>query len=287
MEATEKKQTYQLAWWDFTIPEHASNRAEIKKHLEMIAKKWVFQLELGSEGEYRHFQGRLSLKVKKRMSQMIKIKWCEIHWNITSTNCMNKNSFSYVMKDDGRIEGPWSDKDEEQYIPRQYRGKLKSLRPFQKHIWDTRNNFCDRTVNIIFNERGNLGKTVIAALCELFGRGIDLPVCNDGTALIQAMCDICKGRKLRNPSPVFIDIPRAFNQERMNGIYTAIETIKKGKLYDMRYHYKCWWIDSPVIWVMTNQEQNLEYLSRDRWKIWTINENLELVKYQAKLIEFQ
>lgn len=99
------------------------------------------------------------------------------------------------------------------------------------------------------------------------------------------MCNICMCRNLRNPTPVFIDLPRAMNKDRLNGIYTAIEQIKKGKLYDMRYKYQEFWIDSPNIWVYQNVDVDLDYLSRDRWKCWSINGNFELVDYVPEDVE--
>ena len=43
----------------------------------------------------------------------------------------------YVMKDETCVEGPWDEREGEkltQYIPRQYRGKLEQLYPFQKRF---------------------------------------------------------------------------------------------------------------------------------------------------------
>lgn len=86
-------------------------------------------------------------------------------------------------------------------------------------------------------------------------------------------------KETRSPSPIFLDMPRAMNKERLNGIYTAVEQIKKGKLYDLRYSYKEYWIDSPQIWVFSNIEPDISLLSRDRWRIWTIDETMNLQKY--------
>ena len=191
----------------------------------------------------------------------------------------------YVMKEDTRLEGPFNDRDAkvEIYIPRQYRDKLSTLRPFQKQIWDSANDFNDRIINMIYCPSGNAGKSTIASLCELFGRGIDLPPCNDAEKLIQSCCDICEGKNVRNPSPIFVDLPRAMNKDRLNGIYTAIEQIKKGKLFDLRYKYKEYWIDSPTIWVFSNIEPDTSMLSSDRWVIWELDDNFNLVRSNSDL----
>lgn len=260
--------------FDFTIAENQTERTELTEWLSLHAKKWCFQLEKGEETDYIHYQGRFSLKSKKRLGDLLTLSIPTMHISPTS-NANKKNNF-YVMKSETRIDGPWTEEDEVKYIPRQYRGKLKTLRPFQKYIWDSANDFEDRKINMIFCSKGNVGKTVIASLCELYGNGIDLPPVNDAEKLIQSCCNICMGKKIRNPSPIFIDLPRAFCKDRLNGIYSAIEQIKKGKLVDMRYHYKDWWIDSPQIWVFSNIEPDLSMLSLDRWMIWEIDEHYEL-----------
>jgi hypothetical protein len=142
---------------------------------------------------------------------------------------------------------------------------------------------------MIFCEHGNVGKSTIASLdlCELFGNGIDLPPCNDAEKLVQAACDICIAKEIRGLSPIFVDLPRAINKYRLNGIYTAIEQIKKGKLYDLCYHYKEYWIHAPQIWVLSNILPKLDMLSKDRWKVWTINEDKDLEPFNCKTYRYQ
>jgi len=259
---------------------------EFKAFLPRIAKKWCFQIERGDNG-YEHYQGRISLIKKRRKSELLSmIRGMEngiaFHYIKPTVSKEHLKTAFYCLKEDTRIDGPYRDTDEVRYIPRQFRNKMETLRPFQKHIWDTKDVFNDRYINFIYCMKGNNGKTVIASLCELYANGIDLPPVNDSKELIQSMCDICVGQNLRNPNPVFIDLPRAIPKDRLFGIFTACEQIKKGKLYDLRYKYKAWWIDSPNIWVISNAKPNLSYLSIDRWKIWTINEKYELVKYEEK-----
>lgn len=267
----------QLYRYDFTLVAGIITNEDITTALNTYCKKWVFQYEEGITG-YLHYQGRISLTDKLRLNELIdtKILPSQAHWSRTQTKT---KGFDYVMKEDTRILGPWKDTDKPKYIPRQYRGKMNTLRPFQKHIIDSAYTFDERTINVIISPNGNIGKSVISSLCELFKKGIDLPPCNDAEKLIQSCCNICMKKNTRNPSPIFIDLPRSFNQDNMNGIFTAIEQIKKGKLYDIRYNYTEWWIDSPQIWVFTNNEEiDTDMLSKDRWKIWNVDKNYRLVK---------
>lgn len=279
--------TSPVAVYDFRISAEGLESGRLKVVLRQLAKSWIFQLEKGKEKGYLHYQGRLSL-IKKARKMEVKTLWENTFDDVDFPNYFEPTvgapkTFDYNCygaKADTRVEGPWSDKDPEPaYVPRQYRDKLDKLYPFQQVIFDSAKNYEDRMINMIYCESGNKGKSTIAALCELFGKGIDLPPVNDADKLIQACCDICIAKDVRDPSPIFVDLPRAMNKDRLYGIYTAVEQIKKGKLYDLRYTYKEWWIESPQVWVFSNIEPDLTLLSRDRWKVWTINENRELVKY--------
>lgn len=252
--------------WDFTI---GANRFGLDEHklielLKPLCKSWCFQLEKGEKKGYEHYQGRVSFKLKTRKGPAI---FPGIHWSPTSTENMN-NDF-YVTKDETRIDGPWSDKDPEVYLPRQFRN-IK-LYAWQQRVLDSAKTFDDRKIDLIYDEIGNSGKSTIASICEILHGGIDMPPLNDFKELVALTCDICMERETRDPKIIFFDLPRALDKDRLNGLYSAIEQIKKGKLYDCRYKYKSWWIDSPRCWVFSNHLPDTNLLSSDRWNIWTIN----------------
>lgn len=272
----------QLNVYDFTLSKDANDFDHIKinKDLRDYCKAWTFQLEESEDG-YVHYQGRFSLRSKRTLNSCISIFVKELDWKgkILPTSGTNKRNFNYVQKADTRIAGPWTDKDqviEEEYIPRQYRNV--ELYSWQQKVIDLSTNFNDRNINVIYDEKGNNGKSTLASIVELKYGGIDLPPINDMKELVATMCNICCATNNRKPGMVFMDMPRAMDKSRLYGIYTAIEQMKKGKLYDLRYKYKRYWIDSPSIWVFSNILPDDELLSRDRWIVWKI-ENKELSKY--------
>lgn len=278
------------ASYDFRLSSEGLGEDRVIAALRQIAKHFIFQEEKGDSTGYLHYQGRVSLHKKQRKFNVKELweKTFDIpfpHYFEPTAKAEVKKHFDYDCygsKAQTRVRGPWTDKDAAPaYIPRQYRDKMNSLYPFQRVIFDSAKEFDDRIINMIYCPSGNVGKSTIASLCELFGKGIDLPPVNDADRLIQSCCDICMAKQMRDPSPIFVDLPRAMNKDRLNGIYTAIEQIKKGKLYDLRYAYKEWWIDSPTIWVFSNIEPDLDMLSRDRWRIWTVK-NKELVPYEVE-----
>lgn len=260
--------------------------------LKGIAKHFIFQLEEGDTG-YKHYQGRMSLIKKRRNAEKHKIlelftDWKPEYLAITTGEEFQSTSFSYVMKKDTRIAGPWTDSDipKEIYIPRQYRNinVETDLYPFQQTIWNNTQNpdlFDSRSINLVYCECGNKGKSTIAHLCRIKANCMVIPaIINDAKELVQTACDMCMDAKIRNPNTVFVDLPRAINKDRLYGLYSAIEVIKDGYLYDVRHHFKSWDIDSPHMWVFTNTLPDLGMLSLDRWNVWTIDKGGRLVHYE-------
>lgn len=270
------------AMWDFRISADGLDRELLVADLKSMAKRYCFQLEKGEQTGYLHYQGRMSLIKKHRKTELMKM-FNKIPVPNYLEPTVNATYFAgdmfYVMKEETRVEGPYDERETQKYIPRQYRNMLSKLYPYQQKIFDSANDFDTRIINMIYCHRGGVGKSTIASVCELFGNGIDLPPVNDAEKLIQSCCDICEAKQSRNPSPIFVDLPRAMNKDRLNGIYTAIEQIKKGKLFDLRYKYKEYWIDSPQIWVFSNIEPDLSMLSMDRWRLWYVDDKFELKKY--------
>jgi hypothetical protein len=272
----------QIATWEFRHNAEGLHEDTIIKAMKELAKNWAFQEELSDTG-YLHYQGRFSLKKKRRKAELMKL-WGDLELEMpipmflapTVAKEAVAKTFSYVMKADTRKRGPWTDKDVVRYIPRQFRGIMDNLYPWQKKVLDSADVFDDRIINYVYCRHGNVGKSTIASVCELYYNAIDLPPVNDAKELIASACDICMATECRDPKLVFVDLPRAMDKNKLYGIYSAIEQIKKGKLVDLRYHYKCWWIDSPQIWVFSNRMPDMRMLSSDRWKLWKVNAEKDL-----------
>lgn len=270
--------TNPICVFDFTAKASTNDKNSIIDSLNKHCKAWVFQLERG-DGGYEHFQGRFSLKIKARKGNRLGFKDCK--YSPTNNETVANNNFDYVMKEETRTDGPWSDKDTSEYIPRQYRGKMDTLKPFQNTIKEYCDIFNDRIINLVYCPEGGSGKSTIAHLMRLFNSGIVLPPLNDADKLVFSCCDILMAKNIRKSIPIFIDLPRAMNKERLYGLYSAIEIIKSGYVYDTRNRYREWNFDSPVIWVFTNTEPEFNMLSKDRWQVYTINTTEELVEFKA------
>lgn len=251
-------------------------------------KYWCFQLEKGEETGKLHMQGVISLKVRRTVGAAKKIMKMESvlpeYFAPLSNGARGGSEAFYVTKPETRVEGPWSDKDKEVFVPYQYEGILERMRPYQQKIWDSADIREPRKVHVIVDKEGHSGKSSIAALMDIYGRGYDLPPINDSEKLIQSVCDILMAKEDRDPKCMFFDLTRSQKQDALFGLYVSIKQVKKGKVYDLRYAYKEWWFHSPQVWVLCNEAPKKKYLSRDRWNLWTINHetwDLELLPQEA------
>lgn len=265
--------------YDFRISAKDIDEYKIIDCLREISKKWCFQLEKGEKTGYEHYQGRFSLKLKKR--KMDCLKSCQLlGFNpnyLEKTSGENQKNNFYVCKNETKISGPWKDTDPIKFITKTEKKALKNLYPFQQKILDSAKIYDNRNVNVIFCHKGNSGKSTVGLIAHSNG-GIYLPAINDAKNLVQTLCDICSSREDREPSPIILDLPKAMDKKSLNEIFSAIEQIKNGLLYDTRYKYKEWKIESPQIWVFTNNLPNSNLLSEDRWILWEINDKNELIK---------
>lgn len=252
----------QLKRWTFVYHQPTEElRIAVIKRLKEVCGRWVFQLERGEEGGL-HWQGRVSFKQSKRMSECA--GWIGLppeHAFFKPEHDSVAGDF-YCTKEESREEGPWSDKDRESYIPRQVREL--ALRPWQQAVIDMMAIWDTRHVDVLVDEEGNTGKTTLVTYAGVHGLAKKLPFCNDYKDILRMCYDVGPKRGY------FIDIPRAISKDRLFQMYGAIEEIKSGYCYDDRYSFKDRYFDCPAVWVFTNKMPDEGLLSRDRWRIWRI-----------------
>lgn len=261
--------TGQCCVWDLRVSEDKISQSDLANLFKHIAKKWCFQLEKGEQSGYLHYQCRISLKTVARVSELRK-RLNNLECYLTPTSNENRDNNFYVSKDDTRVSGPW--KDDDPYIPRQIRD-IKELRPWQQQIindskiWDT------RTINIVWDETGNHGKSILKTWVGVHKIGRALPFENDYRAILRMVMDTPK-------VPLYIiDIPRALKKDHLYQFFSGIETLKDGYAYDDRYKFREEYFDCPCIWVFMNTIPDLDYLSKDRWKFWTFSKQGNLIRH--------
>lgn len=253
--------------YDFTLKDEDFDYLDI---LEMFrsweCKKVVFQKEK-SNGDYVHFQGRIhwSDSKKKKKSTLVNLvcttPYKNMAFSITSKGSINNDD--YVEKKFTRVAGPWSLDDLITYLPRQIK-EIKELYPFQKDILKSINEWDQDHINVIVDEEGMKGKSIIGQWVRCKKLGFCFPPMKNYLDLM-AMA-MCVGEK----KLYMFDIPRAMGRGDLGELYSGIETIKTGFLFDHRYKFRYMDISRPVIWVLTNSPPPFEALSRGRWRIWKL-----------------
>lgn len=283
----------QLRKFDFTLNDKDDllTHSDVKDFLteEGFCKKWGFQKEKGTKCGTIHYQGRFNLegnpKRIRELPQPFKEDYgLHIHYSPTSKGINKENFYNYVTKDTTRIDGPFTDNDVIKYIPKQYQNKIDKYRPFQITISEMCKQFNERGLcNVLYCKEGNTGKSTLAHTQRLFFGGIVLPSQNDAYRLSCTCMNLLSAKNIRSNVNIFFDLPRCMPEKKeLRGLFAALEQISTGYIYDDRNKYKDWDFDTPNIWVFTNKMPKLNMLSEDRWRLWTLNDDLELIKYVEK-----
>nr|QXP07770.1 MAG: replication associated protein [Arizlama virus] len=260
--------------YDFRITKKSITKEDLIEFLRDIAKKWVFQGEKGAENGYEHWQGRLSLKVKKRASTLTNVFLAKFKegFYIAPTSSENSENDFYVTKEETRIEGPYKNEDKEpNYIQKDYRGNI-TWKPWQKSIISSLETTPDRrTVNIVLNTSGNVGKSFLVTYLASHEKACLIPPFKEFKEIAEAVI----GQTIS--TGYLIDVPKGLDKNKLKEMYAGIETIKNGYVFDRRYTFKSLFFEPPHIWVFTNSLAGVrDTLSPDRIKIWIVNEENEL-----------
>lgn len=235
--------------------------AEIKEILWNLEQtSYIFQEEIGESGTY-HIQGCFRVKnpmafknIKKFMPRA-HIEKCK-SW---------KSSVKYCCKDetrkpDGKI---WNSKDIK--LPVKIRDIIKSkgANKFQekilKLIQEQKMKEDDRTVNWVFDKKGNIGKTALVR-----------HICLTENALLVGgkKNDILYGvsswiEKKESLDILLINLAR--DKDMVS--YEAIEVIKDGIFYNSKYESGMCIFNPPVVIVFANCEPDYDTLTKDRWNL--------------------
>lgn len=260
-----------LAVWEFRYSLKGKSPDDIRNLLEGIAKHYVFQAEKG-DGGYLHYQGRLSLIKKRRAKErhllLNVFKEPPLYLQPTTKEEYRTKSFCYVMKEDTRIDGPWTDKDEVKILTKQLKIFMEyQKRPYQDSLKKMATRFDMRAIDLIYDPRGHTGKSLFSEYLEYCGIAEEIPPHRLMDDIFQWVCT----RPIKEC--YVVDMPRGMKKDKLGDFYSGIEVIKNGVAYDKRYSARKIRFDRPRIFVFTNMLPEFKLMSRDRWNVWEIDYN--------------
>lgn len=292
MATTKTRDQSQLTGFDFTLAVCGTEAYDkedfttkfnlIEEYVNDKCKNYAFQLEKGNITQRYHFQGRIKFKHDNRIRLGTLVKNNPLpgaHWSITSNNTKN---FDYCMKEDTRIEGPWTDPENRPaHVPRDIKDLV--FRPWQKQLADWIDEYCHRKIQVIYNPPGGIGKTTFTKWLMFYKGAFKLQSTNNAKELTQFASSAWE-KAGRNPiAQCFIfDLPRSFCKANLAQMYCAIEDIKGGILQDGRHTARNGLLDPPRVYIFTNELPDKNYVSHDRWEIFEVNDKQELVLANKK-----
>lgn len=282
--------------WHFDPLRKEEDRVLVINFLTPRCKNWVFQLEECPSTKRLHFQGRCMLKDKARVTTIAgdshKAGMVGSHWS--ETNCkVGEKDFKYVMKDDSKIEGPWMDESNKLELKAVAPFEIQGITmlPWQKDLCELAKTYDPRTIHILYDRKGGVGKSIFVDWMEFHENAFIPPILNNTKDLLQAVCSytLDMASMGKQPSEIFIfDFEKtAAGMSQLSQLYRAVESIKNGRIYDTRYKYKAIRLHKrPSVIIMTNVLPPQTFMSQDRWRYWVVCQN-ELCQYYPTPDDFK
>lgn len=248
-------------WWRCVIPRdetlkdgrpnpyYGFTTTELGENFEHHgAERWVLGEEIG-EGGYKHWQGHVvfakGITVEK-LREIFPFSW----WSPSTTH-----NFDYEEKT-GKFVRSW-EKGLTRFVCAELYEWQKDL---IKRIDENRTD--DRRIIFLMDGEGASGKTF---LCKHLVAQHKAAYC---PPLPEALDYMAWALAHHNAGCFIIDLPRAeaFQKvEKEQALWSAIEQMKNGYLYDKRHEWREMWIEPPAIVVLGNFEPRWGCLSSDRW----------------------
>lgn len=245
--------------------------SDLISHLEQHCKKWIFQTERGANG-IAIYRGRFSLKERMRFKK-IKETFSVFEMSFSKTSQGYERALFYNLEEANRVSGPWKNDEQTTFIPFHIQ-EMTTLFPWQTELLKLSKIVERRRIDVIIDKQGNKGKSDFGTYIGVHKLGIELPFFNDYKDLMSFVMSMPK------TGLYIIDLPRALKKDKLSSFFAGVETLKKGYAFDPRYKGRFQYFNIPNIWIFMNKEPDLSLLTQDRWRLWNINEERELIAYE-------
>lgn len=145
----------------------------------------------------------------------------------------------------------------------------QSMRKWQSDLYNIINSKSDRRkVYWIVDPIGGQGKTDFCTYVDTIKKKEEcLTIACSGS--LRDIADVVRNWVDQGawPKIILIDLPRTFNDDKHNSIYTIIESIKNGRLTCTKYKGNTIQFYPPHVMVFSNWMPDTSFLSKDRWII--------------------
>lgn len=260
---TKPKQPLQYNYWAFTFFNYLEQENNIKSWLIENCKKAVYGHEICPDTGRPHLQGYFNLKKKKRLTEIQNkpLTWSYLDPCYATDYANNK----YCTKDgDDIFNHPFKRKPVK---------IITNLRPFQHSLLEMIGREPnDRLITWIYDGQGSSGKT---QFCKYLIEKNNACYITSGkkSDIINMVYNYIQNKDLEL---VILNIPR--DERRID--YIALEEIKDGIISNTKYETGTILTNSPHLLIFSNILPDTSRMTNDRWNIFTIDNNYELIPYQ-------
>lgn len=255
--------------YDFRI----TRKSQLPFHEDVIAvmnskaKRFCFQYEQGDDTLLFHIQGRCSFKTEKTKAAasliMKGLAGKQGSYFVEPTVkavALAKDEY-YVMKDDTRIDGPWTDRN----VKRRYQQKRfrnSTMKPWQQKLWDHVKDLEDDRHIIFVKDEGNAGKSWLRGWMFTHSKKvINVPTNIDQED--QVGCFITNFTSDGDEIIITMDVPRGTSPKRWFALCRTMKTIKQGFLFNWKNNATERVIEPPIIICFCNDYPPVGALTED------------------------
>jgi len=273
---------FEFTIWLNAAPEEPPREPYTKEYVrdllsdELRAVKFVFQTEKSPKNGHLHFQGRAYLGKNHEIPKSALVR---PGFFITPTSGNGIKTWSYVMKDDTRVDGPWSNETlvkpppevredpNFQFMRRMWMIKLWAK--LDEEYAQRKNNCWLKKIFWVYDGPGKMGKTHMHQVLTYFHRYLDIETVFD-TAQQLSGCIVSKVGHLEAGTGfagLAIDIPRnasKWKAEKKAALYEVLEKARGGKASDARGSYKGAVFGSCPVVVFANFKPRADDFSHGR-----------------------
>lgn len=271
-----KKQVSPAKNWCFTLNNFTEKEIEdLISSFSSNCNKFIFENEIGEEGT-PHLQGYIVFSKKRRPSELNLSK--RIHWEKCKGG--EQDNINYCSKDyRGGVKNTKIWKSQNILIPVPVK-IITELRPFQKQLIDIIEAPVDEGKIIwIYDEEGQMGKTQFLRYLNV-KKGVPFTYGGKCADIVNLAFNNKEYLLSTDRAVMIYNFGRDTDNRKIS--YKSMEQISDGAISNTKFETGCFCCNPPHVIVLANCCPNFEALTKSRWKVKTIDKNLNLVDFDIE-----